>query len=446
MGAVAAALRDLGYQVTGSDDQVYPPMSTFLAERRITIFTGYKPENLPVDTDIVVVGNAISRGNLELEAVLDRKFLYRSLPEVLREFFLQGKTNIVITGTHGKTTTTSLLTYLLRQADLNPSYLVGGLAKDLGQGAEFTDSHFFVVEGDEYDTAFFDKRSKFLHYLPETVVINNIEFDHADIFKDLEEVKLTFRRLVNIVPRSGEIFINGDDRNCENVVTQALAKVTRIGTGLEADLRITNIKYDASGSRFVIDGREIRMPQVGEFNLRNAAMAYAVARRYGIDPEAISNTISKFRGVARRQELRGEVNGIKVIDDFGHHPTAIKATLEGLRFRFPGQRLWAVFEPRSNTTRRAVFQQSLPAALAVADGVVLARVNRLEAVPADNRLDPDAVVEALRSDGKPAFYEAKSEDIIARLKPLAKTGDIVVVFSNGGFDGIHEKLLQGLAD
>jgi UDP-N-acetylmuramate: L-alanyl-gamma-D-glutamyl-meso-diaminopimelate ligase len=446
MGAVAAALRELGYQVTGSDDQVYPPMSTFLAERTVPIFTGYKPENIPVDTDIVVVGNAISRGNLELEAVLNRKLLYRSLPEVLREFFLQGKTNIVVTGTHGKTTTTSLLTYVLRQANLSPSYLVGGLAKDLGQGAEFTDSQFFVLEGDEYDTAFFDKRSKFLHYLPETVVINNIEFDHADIFKDVEEVKLTFQRLVNIVPGSGEIFINSDDRNCESVVAQALAKVTRIGTGPEADLRITDIKYDASGSSFVIDDREIQMPQVGEFNLRNAAMAYAVARRYGINQEIISAAIAKFRGVARRQELRGEVNGIKVIDDFGHHPTAIKATLEGLRFRFPGKRLWAVFEPRSNTTRRAVFQQSLPAALAAADGVVLARVNRLEALPADNRLDPNAVVEALRRDGKPAFYEAKSEDIVARLKPLAKSGDVVVVFSNGGFDGIHEKLLQGLAD
>jgi UDP-N-acetylmuramate: L-alanyl-gamma-D-glutamyl-meso-diaminopimelate ligase len=446
MGAVAAALRELGYQVTGSDDQVYPPMSTFLAERRIPIFTGYKPENLPVDTDIVVIGNAISRGNLELEAVLNRKLLYRSLPEVLREFFLQGKTNIVVTGTHGKTTTTSLLTYVLRQANLGPSYLVGGLAKDLGQGAAFSDSQFFVLEGDEYDTAFFDKRSKFLHYLPETVVINNIEFDHADIFKDIEEIKLTFRRLVNIVPGSGEIFINSDDRNCESVVSQALAKVTRIGTGPESDLRITDIRYDASGSRFVVDGQEIQMPQIGEFNLRNAAMAYAVARRYGIHQEIICSAIAKFRGVARRQELRGEVNGIKVIDDFGHHPTAIKATLEGLRFRFPGQRLWAVFEPRSNTTRRAVFQQSLPAALAAADGVVLARVNRLETLPADDRLDPNAVVEAVRKEGKPAFYEAKSEDIVARLKPLAKSGDVVVVFSNGGFDGIHEKLLQSLAD
>ena len=446
MGAVAAALRELGYQVTGSDDQVYPPMSTFLAERRIPIFTGYKPENIPVDTDIVVVGNAISRGNLELEAVLNRKLLYRSLPEVLREFFLQGKTNIVVTGTHGKTTTTSLLTYVFRQANLSPSYLVGGLAKDLGQGAAFSDSPFFVLEGDEYDTAFFDKRSKFLHYLPETVVINNIEFDHADIFKDIEEIKLTFQRLVNIVPGSGEIFINSDDRNCESVVSQALAKVTRIGTGPEADLRITDIRYDASGSRFVVDGQEIQMPQIGEFNLRNAAMAYAVARRYGINQEIICTAIAKFRGVARRQELRGEVNGIKVIDDFGHHPTAIKATLEGLRFRFPGQRLWAVFEPRSNTTRRAVFQQSLPAALAAADGVVLAKVNRLETLPAENRLDPKAVVEAVRKEGKPAFYEAKSEDIVARLKPLAKRGDVVVVFSNGGFDGIHEKLLQGLAD
>jgi UDP-N-acetylmuramate: L-alanyl-gamma-D-glutamyl-meso-diaminopimelate ligase len=445
MGAVAAAFRDLGFFVTGSDDNVYPPMSTFLGSKGIKISSGFRPENIPPDADLVVVGNALSRGNPELEAVLDRKLLYRSLPETLKDFFLQGKTNIVVTGTHGKTTTTSLITWIFREAACDPGFLIGGIARDLAQGAAFGKSDYFILEGDEYDTAFFDKRSKFLHYLPETVVINNIEFDHADIFSSLDEIKLSFRRLVNIVPGRGSVFVNADDSNCAEVVTKSLSKVFTVGFEEGSTHRITNVRYNDTGSEFSLLDHEFRSLLIGEFNVRNAAMAVSVALEYGLPIEVIQSALGRFGGVARRQELRGEANGIKVIDDFGHHPTAIRETLLALRHRYPGQKIWAIFEPRSNTTRRAIFQNALPEALKFADGVILARVARLDQLPPEDRLDPERVVQMIQSFGIPAFYEPSVDDILHRVKPLTKPGDVIVVFSNGGFEGIHERLLTELA-
>lgn len=445
MGAVAAAIRDRGYVVSGSDDNVYPPMSTFLATKEIPIASGFRPENLPPDVDLVIIGNAISRGNPELEAVLDRNLLYRSLPETLKEFFLQGKQNVVVTGTHGKTTTTSLLTWIFRTADLDPGFLIGGIAKDLGQGAAFPDSPYFVIEGDEYDTAFFDKRSKFLHYLPQTLVINNVEFDHADIFQNLEEILVSFRRLVNIVPHSGRIFINGDDPRCAAVTDHSFAPVYTVGLAESANIRITNVEYHEYGSAFTLGADRFEMQLLGAFNVRNATMAISVARAYGIPTEVIQKAVRSFSGVARRQDVRGEVNGIKVIDDFGHHPTAIKETLLALRCRYPKGRLWAIFEPRTNTTRRAVFQSELAAALGLADGVIMAPVARLDQLPVNERLDPAKVIQTIKDAGKPAFYEAGVDEIVKRVKPLARSGDAVVVFSNGGFGGIHDKLLKELA-
>ena len=445
MGAVAAAIRDRGYVVSGSDDNVYPPMSTFLATKEIPIASGFRPENLPPDVDLVIIGNAISRGNPELEAVLDRNLLYRSLPETLKEFFLQGKQNVVVTGTHGKTTTTSLLTWIFRTADLDPGFLIGGIAKDLGQGAAFPDSPYFVIEGDEYDTAFFDKRSKFLHYLPQTLVINNVEFDHADIFQNLEEILVSFRRLVNIVPHSGRIFINGDDPRCAAVTDHSFAPVYTVGLAESANIRITNVEYHEYGSAFTLGADRFEMQLLGAFNVRNATMAISVARTYGIPTEVIQKAVRSFSGVARRQDVRGEVNGIKVIDDFGHHPTAIKETLLALRCRYPKGRLWAIFEPRTNTTRRAVFQSELAAALGLADGVIMAPVARLDQLPVNERLDPAKVIQTIKDAGKPAFYEAGVDEIVKRVKPLASSGDAVVVFSNGGFGGIHDKLLKELA-
>ena len=445
MGSVAAALRERGCVVTGSDENVYPPMSTFLEGRGVQISAGFRAENIPENADVVVIGNAMKRGNPEVEAVLNRKLYYLSLPEVLKNEFLRGRHNLVVTGTHGKTTTTSLLTWILTVAEFDPSYVVGGIPRNLGQGARFhDDSKFFVIEGDEYDTAFFDKRSKFIHYLPELVIVNNLEFDHADIFDDLAAVKLSFKRMLNVVPQNGMILINGDDRNCVDVAADCLAPLVEIGVSENCAQRIRDISYRAEGSRFTLGDETYDLPLIGEFNVRNAAMAISAAKFYGIAAPVIQTALSSFEGIARRQEVRGEARGVKVIDDFGHHPTAIRETLHALRNRYPGQRLWAIFEPRSNTTRRAIFQKELPEAFALADGVFIAQIARLEQIPAAERLNPEAVVAAIAANGRPAFYEPDAAHIIQRIVPLLGEGDIVTVFSNGGFDGIHEKLLAKL--
>ncbi len=444
MGSVAAALRERGFVVTGSDENVYPPMSTFLESRGISAQSGFRAENIPEDAEVVVIGNAMTRGNPEVEAVLNRKLYYLSLPEVLKNEFLRGRHNLVVSGTHGKTTTTTLLTWILTVAEFDPSYVVGGIPRNLGQGARFNDSKYFVIEGDEYDTAFFDKRSKFIHYLPELLIVNNIEFDHADIFDDLAAVKLSFRRMLNIVPQNGMILINGDDRNCVEVAQDCLAPLVEIGFSENCAQRIRDVVYSPEGSRFTLGDDRFDLPLIGEFNVRNAAMAISAAKFYGVASATVQLALSSFEGIARRQELRGEARGVKVIDDFGHHPTAIRETLSALRQRYPEHRLWAIFEPRSNTTRRAVFQKELPEAFALADGVFIAQIARLEQIPAADRLDPEAVVQAIAASGRPAFYEPDAAHILDRLVPLLKENDVVAVFSNGGFDGIHEKLLARL--
>ena len=442
MGSVAAALRDRGFTVTGSDESIYPPMSTFLASRGVPLNEGYRSENIPEDADIIVIGNAMKRGNPEVEAVLNRKLYYMSLPAVLRRFFLHGKHNLVVTGTHGKTTTTALLTWVMKGAGFDPSYVVGGIPKNLGQGALFNDSKHFVIEGDEYDTAFFDKRSKFIEYLPELLIVNNIEFDHADIFHDIEQVKLSFRHLVRIVPQNGMVLLNGDDPNCLAITDECYAPIEEIGFSPNCAKQIRDVAYSAEGSRFTIAGETFELPLIGEFNVRNAAMAVTAARFYGAEIGKIKEALASFEGIARRQEVRGEAGGVKVIDDFGHHPTAIAQTLTALRHRYRGHRLWAIFEPRSNTTRRAVFQQQLPDALKLADGVFLSQVARLDQIPENERLNPEAVVQAIGDSGRPAFYEKDAAHIVDRLVPLLQRNDVVTVFSNGGFDGIHEKILE----
>jgi UDP-N-acetylmuramate: L-alanyl-gamma-D-glutamyl-meso-diaminopimelate ligase len=446
---VAAALRDQGYFVTGSDEDIYPPMSTFLEEKGIALHQGYRPENLPAEAELIVIGNAIRRGNPEVEAVLNRKLPYTSLPEVLKFFFLGGRHNLVVTGTHGKTTTTALLAWILESAGLAPGYVIGGLPNNLPQGAQLRPSDHYVIEGDEYDTAFFDKRSKFVHYLPELLIINNIEFDHADIYKNIDEIKLSFRRLVNIVPSNGLILYNGDDANCADVVGAALAHKLAVGLDGHSEAgagRIDAIEYHAGHSDFRFQGQQFTIPLPGEFNVRNACMAIAAAREAGVPCEAIRTALAAFTGVRRRQEVRGIVNGIKIVDDFGHHPTAIRQTLHGLRQQHgTAGRIWALFEPRSNSTRRAVFQDQLGSAFADADGVIMARVAKIEQIPEAERLDPERVVAAIRESGKAAFYEDGTRAIIARAKSLARAGDMIVVFSNGGFDGIHAKLLAELA-
>ncbi len=446
MGSVAAAFRDAGYRVTGSDTQVYDPMKSFLEGRGISILDGYKAENLPDDVDLYVIGNAQSRGNPEVEEVLRRKLHYVSLPELLREQILRGKRNLVVTGTHGKTTTSSLLAWILESAGRKPNFIIGGIPENLGQGARITGSDLTVLEGDEYDSAFFDKRSKFIHYLPELVIVNNLEFDHADIFDNLDAVKKTFGHLVRLVPENGIVLLNGDDANALEVFEkQGHSPMKRVGIGAACEARITEVDYRADGTAFALEGERYEMGMNGEYNVRNAAMAITAARFVGVAPETIREAVAAFRSVKRRQEVRGvTARGITIVDDFGHHPTAIREAIAGMRKRFDGARLWAVFEPRSNTTRRRVFQEALPEALGQADGVCLAAVARADKLAEEERLDTDLLMKTLRDQGLPAFYEPDADAIVTRLEAEARDGDVIIVFSNGGFGGIHEKLLQNL--
>jgi UDP-N-acetylmuramate: L-alanyl-gamma-D-glutamyl-meso-diaminopimelate ligase len=442
MASVAAACRDRGCAVTGSDENIYPPMSIFLEARGIRILSGYRGSNLDHRPELVVVGNAVTRGNPEVERLLDERWKTCSLPELVREFFIRGNHSIVVAGTHGKTTTTSLLAWVLESAGLAPGFLIGGIPENFGCGARPASSinhqpspasahqspitshqPFFVIEGDEYDTAFFDKRSKFVHYLPDTVILNNIEFDHADIFRDLTAVKAAFRQLVAVVPRGGIIIANGDDPNVREVVTGAPCRV-RFFT-----------RADAGG---------YTLPLAGDHNARNAAAVAVCAAELGLSREHIQQGFATFRGVKRRMEVRGEAAGVTVIDDFAHHPTALAETIRALRTKYPQRRLWALFEPRSNTTRRGVFQRELADSLALADGVFISRVHRLQELDEHERLHPEAIVERLRACGKTAEYSSGADEIVDRLVPSLRANDVVAVFSNGKFDGIHDKLLTRL--
>ena len=445
MGAVAAGMKARGFVVTGSDANVFPPMSTFLESQGILLFEGYKAANIPADAEVIVIGNAISRGNEEAEAALERKLLYVSLPEVLKEYFLRGRRNFVVSGTHGKTTTASMLAWLIKSAGRDPSFIIGGLPKNLGCGALFTNSEITVLEGDEYDTAFFDKRSKFLHYLPECVVINNIEFDHADIYNNVEEIKLSFRRLLNIVPRNGVAFVNGDDANSLDVAKNAPCPVKKVGMSAGSDVFIDGLDYRPDGTSFTLDGEVYHTEMVGEINVRNAAMAISAARFAGLSAQECRDGLATFEGVARRQELRGEVNGIKVVDDFAHHPTAIKLAVAALKQRYSGARVWVLFEPRSNTTKRNIFQKELAQALAAADFAVVAAIADLHKVAESERLDPDMLANDVAAFGGKAWYLPGVPEIVEFVGKRAVEGDIIAVLSNGGFGGIHQKLLDRLA-
>lgn len=445
MGAVASAIARMGHTVSGSDTNVYPPMSSFLESEGINITKGYAALNIPATANYIVVGNAISRGNLELEAVLERKLRYLSLPETIKEFFLIGKRNFVVTGTHGKTTTTSLLTWIFEYAAKNPSFMIGGIAKNLNRGGRFTDSPFCILEGDEYDTAFFDKRSKFLHYLPELVIINNIEFDHADIYNSIDEIKLSFSRLLKVVPRNGLAIINGDDPHCLDIIdSKTPCPVTTLGLGEQCQIRIEDIVYTPEESAFTLGKKQFSLKMIGEFNVRNAAMAITAARYAGIGDTIIEEALHHFEGVARRQEVRGEANGITIIDDFAHHPTAIKGAIAGLRQRYPNQKIWVLFEPRSNTTRRKVFQKSLAESLSSADVAIIATVDNPTKVQKNDRLCVDTLVNDIAQQGCLSYLGKNTEDIINFVSSKAKPSDIIAVMSNGGFDGIHQKIITRL--
>ena len=444
MASAAVALKDKGYEVTGSDQAVYPPMSTFLAERRIAVMDGYSERNLAHKPDLVVIGNAISRGNPEAEYCLDHKLRFGSLPDLLREFFIRGKRSIVVSGTHGKTTTTSLLTWVFEHNGLNPSYLIGGIPNNLSQGARFTDSEWFIIEGDEYDTAFFDKRSKFIHYLPEVAIVNNVEFDHADIFENLASVQKTFSHFIRLVPRNGLLLGNGDDPNLASLLNVNFCPVKRFGLGEHNAIRAANVRLGPTASEFEIPSAKFHLNLAGEFNVRNALAVVAAAKHCGLSNKQIQSAFDTFKGIKRRMEVRGISGGVTVIDDFAHHPTAIRETLRALRLKYPSDKLWAIFEPRSNTTRRNVFQKELADSFADAHGVVVSQIARLELLKPEERLSPEGLMSDLKTAGKDAAYLADADAIVAHMTQKAQGGDVVVVFSNGGFGGSHQQLLDRL--
>jgi UDP-N-acetylmuramate: L-alanyl-gamma-D-glutamyl-meso-diaminopimelate ligase len=444
MASVAAALRDKGYAVSGSDQNVYPPMSTFLAAKKIEVMPSYAESNLAGKPDLIVIGNAISRGNPEAEAVLDQKLRYCSLPELLKEFFIRGKRSIVVAGTHGKTTTTSLLTWVFEHNGLNPSFLIGGIPNNFGEGARFTDSPWFILEGDEYDTAFFDKRSKFIHYMPEVAILNNLEFDHADIFDNVEAIQTSFKHFIKLIPRNGQLIANGDDARLAPLLNVTHCPVKRFGLGEENAVHGFNLRYGPTATEFEIPSFKFHLNLVGEFNVRNALGVVAAAKHCGLSNKQIQAAFDTFKGVKRRMELRGVAGGITVMDDFGHHPTAIRETMAALRLKYAQHRIWAVFEPRTNTTRRNVFQNELADSFKNADAVVISQIARLELLKPEERLDPARLMEDLQKSGKTAVYLPDADSIVAHLKAKAVGGDVICVFSNGGFGGIHDKLLAAL--
>jgi UDP-N-acetylmuramate: L-alanyl-gamma-D-glutamyl-meso-diaminopimelate ligase len=452
MATLAALLKRRGFDVRGSDQNVYPPMSEFLAGEGIPIMTGYSADHIGSDVDLVVIGNAISRGNAELESVLERKIRYCSLPEAIRDHFLWGARSIVVAGTHGKTTTTSLVGWLLTNGGLDPTVLVGGIALnfgDAGSSYRVGSGRDFVIEGDEYDSAFFDKSAKFLKYLPDVAIVNNVEFDHADIYADLDAVLLAFRRLVNLVPRNGLLLVGGDSPHAAGLTKHAVSPVETFGTSnhatwqamdIESVAGLTHFKVRRNGEPF---GR-FASPLLGVHNVRNAVAAIAVGNHVGITPGELADGLRAFKGIKRRLEIVGHAAGVTVLDDFAHHPTAVQETLSALRSGYPNRRLWAVFEPRSASSCRRVFQDDFARAFSAADEVIVAAVFR-SSLPDSERLSAEQLVDDLRAREQHARHIAEVDDIIATIVNEHRNGDIVVLMSNGGFGGIHRKLLKALS-
>ena len=454
MASLAGMLQARGYRVTGSDEKVYPPMSTMLSSLGIPIMHGYKPENLAATPDCVIVGNAIPRGNPELEETLSRRIVYRSQAEVVKEEFIRGHRSLVIAGTHGKTTTTSLAAWVIDQAGLNPSFLVGGVVQNFGVSFRVTDSDYFIIEGDEYDTAYFDKGAKFMHYLPELAIVNNIEFDHADIYKDLDAVKLAFGRLMNLVPGNGKLIVGWDSPHVRDVVKsfgpRLCTNVETFGTCEDAKWQARDIRFEQGMTHFDIfragkPWAKFQTPVIGEFNVRNCLAVIIAADAWGVDSKVIVEALRSFKSVRRRCEVRGEANGITIIDDFAHHPTAVRETLAALRMKYADRRLIAVFEPRSRTSCHATFQEAYVDAFAPADYVIVSRVyDAQRAAEMGGVLDIEQLIGNISAQDKPAFAITDVDEIVEQLKIEVRPGDVVAIMSNGAFGGIHEKLLNAL--
>ena len=457
MASLAGMLQERGFRVTGSDAAAYPPMSTFLESLGIPVAQPFAEANLDPRPDLVVVGNALSRGNVELERVLDERIPFCSLPQILHDEFLVGKEVLVVAGTHGKTTTTSMLAWIFEAAGLRPSFLIGGIAENFGRSFGLGDGQHFILEGDEYDTAFFDKGPKFLHYFPDSLILTSVEFDHADIYKDLDAVETAFKRLVNLVPSRGRIvaFDSGDtsSESLNRCVQKAFCPVERYGASNRASWKIANLRLgeDRTSWSVLRDGKawaDFEFPLGGEYNVWNATAAAALGANYEISKDVLAKALKTFRSVKRRLEVKAQVNGITIIDDFAHHPTAIEQTILALRARYPKSRLWVVLEPRSNTMRRNVLQDALSRSLALADQVVIAAIFKSEAIPEAERLDLRRVIDEIQKRGRQARIFADADAIVNAIAPELRERDVVAILSNGGFGDIYEKLpqrLRGLA-
>ena len=450
MASLAGLLQLQGHRITGSDKAAYPPMSDLLRGLGIPVLEPYAEANLDPRPDLVVIGNALSRGNPEVERVLDERIPFTSMAALLHDEFLKGRESLVVAGTHDKTTTTSMLAWIYQVAArenlaLEPSFLIGGVAENFGSSFQLKPTRTFILEGDEYDTAFFDKGPKFLHYFPDALILTHVEFDHADIYSDLEAVKTAFKRLVNLVPRRGLIVAYDGSPNVGDCVERALGRVERYGFGEHAGWRIQRLRLEGGKTRWQLWRQDalwadLEMSLAGEHNALNATAAAALAFGQGVSREAIQEALATFRNVKRRLEVRAEIGGITVIEDFAHHPTAIRETLRALRAVYPQSRLWAVVEPRSNTLRRRVLAGDLVESLRMADRVALAAVYQMERIPENERLHPEEVVHALNADGTEAALFEDADAIVTGIAPRLEPGDVVAILSNGGFGGIYEKL------
>jgi len=451
MGSLAAMLGELGYRVTGSDSHVYPPMSTFLEQAGIHIYTGFDATHLDERPDLVIVGNAVSRGNAELEATLERRIPYACLPEVLRDLFIRDRLPVVITGTHGKTTTTAITAHLFSSGDLDPSFLVAGLVKNFVRPYRLGHGKHFIIEGDEYDSAYFAKWAKFFFYLPEVLIINNIEFDHADIYKDLGEIEKVFRQLINMVPRNGLILANSADETVNRLLPSSLAPIQTFGIEQDAFWRASIISSTPAGTDFTLHRQEhplgnFHISMHGEYNVRNATASIAAGHWAGLHLDIMRTNLAQFKGVHRRQEHIGIVNDILLIDDFAHHPTAVEKTLQAISQIYPQRRLWAVFEPASATNARALFEERYITAFAPASHIVIAAVPRPERARNDDPFSPQRLTEKLRKQGKDAWHIAAGDRIVSHLVDHVQSGDLVLFMSNGGFAGIQQKILASLRE
>ena len=454
MASLAGLLQLKGHRITGSDQAAYPPMSELLASLKIPIAEPFSETNLQPHPDLVIVGNAISRGNVELEYVLDQRIPFTSMARVIHDEFLPGHESLVVAGTHGKTTTTSMLGWIYEVASKNdaalaPSFLIGGVAENFGTSFHLREGRPFILEGDEYDTAFFDKGPKFMHYFPDALILTHVEFDHADIYKDLDAVKTAFKRLVNIVPRRGRIVAFDGAPNVSECVSRAFCSVERYGFMADSTWRLDGLTHEGSQTtwRVLRNGEpwaEFTLNMAGAHNALNATAAAALAAGQGVPLNAIAEALATFKSVKRRLEVRDVIDGITIIDDFAHHPTAIRETLRALRSSYPNARLWAVLEPRSNTLRRNVFEHELVDSLALADRVVMASVFKMESIPEHERLHPDAVVKVLTVRGHHAELLKDADAIVDGIAPELAPGDVVAILSNGGFDGIYTKLPERL--